>query len=71
MKTEEINLSNKKADSRGDNVADRADLNIILSYRSQPAEVCPDCALDGDGMITALDARKLVLLCTYPRCVCP
>jgi len=24
--------------------------------------------LDGDGMITALDARKLTLLCTRPRC---
>ena len=43
----------------------------ILSHRNQPADVCPECDLDGDGMITALDARKLVLLCTCPRCVCP
>jgi len=29
---------------------------------------CPACDLDGDGVITGLDARKLVLLCTRPRC---
>jgi len=58
-------------DVNGDNVVDKADLNIILSHRNQLADVCPECDLDGDGMITALDARKLVLLCTCPRCVCP
>lgn len=58
-------------DVNGDNVVDMADLNIILSHRNQPAGICPECDLDGDGMITALDARKLVLLCTCPRCVCP
>jgi hypothetical protein len=58
-------------DLDGDCDVDRDDLNIILSYRNQPADVYPECDLDGDGMITALDARKLVLLCTCPRCVCP
>jgi len=48
---------------------DRTDLNIILSHRNQPADVCPECDLDGDGMITALDAKKLVQLFTLPRCV--
>jgi len=46
------------------------DLNIILSHRNEPESVCPECDLDGDGMITALDARKLVMLCTRPRCAC-
>ncbi len=57
-------------DLDGDGDVDRDDLNIILSHRNQPASECPECNLDGDGMITALDARKLVLLCTRPRCAC-
>ena len=58
-----------RGDLDGDGQVCRTDLNIILSHRNQPADVCPECDLDGDGMITALDARKLVLLCTCPRCV--
>jgi hypothetical protein len=53
-------------DNDGD--VDQNDLNILLSYRNKPASSCPKCDLDGDGMITVLDARKLVLLCTRPRC---
>jgi hypothetical protein len=55
-------------DLDGDLDVDRDDLNILLTYRNQPASACPDCDIDGDGRITALDARKLVLLCTRPRC---
>ena len=53
-------------DSDGD--VDQNDLNILLTYRNQPASACPECDIDGDGIITVLDARKLVLLCTRPRC---
>jgi len=53
-------------DSDGD--IDQNDLNILLTYRNQPASECPECDIDGDGIITVLDARKLVLLCTRPRC---
>jgi len=53
-------------DSDGD--VDQDDLNILLTYRNQPASGCPECDIDGDGVITVLDARKLVLLCTRPRC---
>ncbi|HDD57318.1 MAG TPA: hypothetical protein ENF43_02240, partial [Thermoplasmatales archaeon] len=53
-------------DNDGD--VDLDDLNILLTYRNQPASACPECDLDGDGVITVLDARKLVLLCTRPRC---
>ena len=48
---------------------DRLDLNILLAGRNTPAAGDDDPRdLDGDGMITVLDARKLVLLCTQPRC---
>jgi hypothetical protein len=52
----------------GDGDVDRDDLTTILSYRNQPANVCLECDIDGDGTITVLDARKLVLLCTRTRC---
>ena len=53
-------------DTDGD--VDRDDLNILLTYRNQPASACPECDIDGDGVITVLDARKLVLMCTRSRC---
>jgi hypothetical protein len=52
-----------------DGDVDRDDLNIILAARNTPADGPDDPRdLDGDGMITALDARKLVTMCTRPRC---
>jgi putative hemolysin len=53
-------------DKDGD--VDRDDMNVLLSFRNKPGTVCPECDLDGDWMITVLDARKLVLKCTRPRC---
>lgn len=58
-------------DLNGDGDVDLDDVNIIKAHLNQPASACPECDLDGDGKITALDSRKLVLLCTCPRCVCP
>lgn len=56
-------------DFDGDGDVDRNDLNIILAARNTPASGPDDpMDLDDDGMITALDARKLVLMCTRPRC---
>jgi cysteine-rich repeat protein len=51
-----------------DGDVDMTDMNILLTYRNKPASACPECDLDGDGMITVLDGRKLILLCTRPRC---
>jgi len=50
---------------------DRDDLNILMADRNKSVadSACREpCDLDGDGVITVLDARKLVLLCTQPRC---
>ena len=55
-------------DLDGDGDVDLNDINFLLKYRNQPASVCPECDIDGDGMITALDSRKLVLMCTRPGC---
>jgi len=57
-------------DIDGDCNVDRYDVMTILSHRNQPANVAPACDLDGDGMITVLDARQCILKCTCPRCVC-
>lgn len=55
-------------DNDGD--VDLNDLNLILQDRNQPASGPDDPRdLDGDGVITVLDARRLVLLCINPRCV--
>jgi hypothetical protein len=58
-------------DYDGDEDVDRNDLSILLQDRNRTVEAsnCGSaCDLDGDGMITALDARKLFLLCTRTRC---
>lgn len=56
-------------DIDGDNDVDNDDLAKITSALNKPADGPNDFRdLDGDGKITALDARKLVLLCTRPRC---
>jgi len=56
-------------DYDGDGDVDRDDLNILLAARNTPASGPDDpMDLDDDGMITGLDARKLVLMCTRPRC---
>jgi hypothetical protein len=55
-------------DLDGDRDVDQTDINIVLKFRNQPASACPACDIDGDGMITVLDSRKMVLMCTRPRC---
>jgi hypothetical protein len=58
-------------DFDGDGDVDRNDLEIIMQDRNITVEESScgsDCDLDGDGVITMLDARKLVLLCSRTRC---
>jgi hypothetical protein len=66
-----IALPVNPGDLDGDGDVDQYDLNILLLDRNKAVgdSACgAPCDLDGDGMITVLDARKLVLLCTRPRC---
>ena len=64
-------VQEKSVEGDLDGDVNRNDLNIILAARNTPADGPDDPRdLDGDGMITALDARKLVLMCTRPRCAC-
>lgn len=56
-------------DINGDGTVDSLDLarvNAALNTQASGPNDLRD--LDGDGRITALDARKLVTLCTRPRC---
>jgi hypothetical protein len=58
-------------DYDGDGDCDMDDLNILLADRNKPVSksACGQpCDLDGDGVITALDARKFTQFCTRPRC---
>lgn len=59
-------------DLDGDCDVDRNDLNIMMADRNQSVDVssCGEpCDLDDDGVITVLDGRRLILLCTEPRCL--
>lgn len=67
-------LSPVPGDLNDDGEVDQNDLSILLADRntSVSASACgAPCDLDRDGQITALDARKLTLLCTRPRCATP
>ena len=55
-------------DIDGDGDIDRDDLNLITAAIGETVASGDPRDLDGDGKITALDARMLVLLCTRPRC---
>jgi hypothetical protein len=58
-----------KGDQDGDCDVDQNDVNVVVAARGQPATGPDDPRdIDGDGSITVLDARQLILMCTRPRC---
>jgi Tol biopolymer transport system component len=58
-----------EGDLDGDGDIDSDDVAIIVAARGEPATGPDDPRdLDGDGVITVLDARLLVLQCTRPYC---
>jgi len=55
-----------------DNDVDRNDINLIAAARNTPADGPDDPRdADGNGMITATDARTCMRRCTMPRCAEP
>ena len=59
----------ERGDLDKDGDVDKDDQNILFAARNTPAIGEGDPRdLDGDGVITGLDGRKQVLLCTRPRC---
>jgi len=57
-------------DLNDDGVVDRSDVDVIMSFNRQSADVCPPCDIDGDGFITLSDAIKLEDLCDCDNCFC-
>jgi hypothetical protein len=56
-------------DLDGDGDVDQNDVNVVTAARNTPANGPNDLRdINGDLKIDALDARKLVTLCTRPRC---
>ncbi|TKB08201.1 choice-of-anchor O protein [Desulforhopalus sp. IMCC35007] len=55
-------------DTDSNGIIDMTDIYGLMSYRNQYSDKCPECDIDGDKIITVLDARKLMMMCTYPRC---
>ena len=56
-------------DVNADGRVDADDIDLIMAYRNTPAAV-PDDRLnvDGDGLISVLDARRCTLQCTSAQC---
>jgi hypothetical protein len=61
----------RRGDVDHDGDVDNDDIDMLRRDRNKPVSqsACgTPCDLNGDGKITSLDIRKVVLLCTRPRC---
>ncbi|MEM7251784.1 MAG: PASTA domain-containing protein, partial [Pseudomonadota bacterium] len=64
-----ITVTPLRGDVDFDGDVDRDDVNLILAARNEPASGSDDPRdLDGDGVITVLDARIDITLCTRAGC---
>jgi hypothetical protein len=64
-----VNATEAAGDIDGDGDVDIDDVQSVLAARNQPASGPDDPRdLDGDGVITVLDARIAVISCTRPQC---
>jgi|GEM_PF-933888 len=48
-------------DADGSGVIGRDDMDALRAHLRQPASSCPACDMDGDGVISVGDARRLIL----------
>jgi cysteine-rich repeat protein len=59
----------RSCDASGDGCVDRTDIESIVSSRGEPAASASDpMDVDGDGVVTGLDARACVVLCDLAGC---
>lgn len=58
-------------DLNGDGVIDSRDIELLNGMVNNISSPTGAADLDNDGRVTALDLRKLALLCTLPNCAIP
>ena len=64
-----INVVVMTCDANANSTIDIADIQLILGARGQTVPpVHPAFDPDGDGVISLLDARRCMFMCTNPRC---
>jgi hypothetical protein len=66
--TVEVLRIDQLCDTDGNQIIDINDVRAIIAARNQTATFGDPRDADGDGFITALDARQCVLRCANPRC---
>jgi len=62
------NIPVTSGDLDGNGAVDKNDVYALRDLIGAPIAECPECDLNGDGRISLVDARLLVLSCTVPKC---
>jgi hypothetical protein len=61
----------KPGETNGDGIIDRKDINLLRECLNQSTPDCLQHDMDGDGKITMIDIRRIILKCDCPNCICP